>query len=222
MKAKRSIAISLLAVALLNGGCASWFYKKSAPEAAVGEPRPVSASPQTLPASIVAVSASQQDRAIAAGVAATPAPAGYMAPNQQPIYRSPTVAKIILAPYKGKDGKLYGPREVYQVSDEGGWNPEALEPGASSYIPAVNIETPGNVGNRIVAPARKSPPLPTESQHLIDHIDPNQVIITGLIDKGQQSAADSMAEEKRMQAVWDDQLGYILISKSAAQKLDSN
>lgn len=203
---KRALLLSLAsALALGLTGC-SLFHRSNAPAfndelGATALPRP-------------AIQVDRQvDRALAASHRQIPA-AGYLPPLNTPIYNNPRIAKVFLAPHIDKNGRLYGPQTMYQVADEGGWNLAALEPGASGYIPAANVETPANIGNPIAAPARVSPPLPSESKHLIDHIDPENVVITGLLAQSDQAQASTMASDKGLMAVWDEQLGWLLIPRA--------
>ena len=204
---KRFLTISLAgAIALGLTGCFSSRNRGHVmPTAGMGGEY----SAATLPAAPIQVQ-SQMDRAIAASARDLPA-AGYLPPQDKPIYNNPKIAKVVLAPHIDKNGRLYGAQEMYQVADEGGWNIEALEPGASGYIPSVNVETPANVGNPIAAPARRSPPVPAESKNLIDQIDAENVVITGLLNQTDEAQAKNMAKEKGLLAVWDEQLGWILI-----------
>lgn len=207
---KRAISISIIcALALGLTGCQSMFRRSDAKA-------PVSSSEtgaSRLPKAGIQVPSSQMDRAIAASARDLP-PAGYIQAQDKPIYNNPKIAKVILAPHIDKNGRLYGSQEMYQVADEGGWNVEALEPGTSGYIPATNVETPANIGNPVAAPARRSPPIPNESKHLVDEIDPENVVITGLLSQSEQTQANNMAAEKGMMAAWDEQLGWLLIPKT--------
>ena len=204
---KRALLPLLASLSLTLSGCAIFRHSES-PKAASTE---INAA--TLPRAALPVP-TQTERAMAASTRQV-APAGYMPTPDRPIYNNPKIAKVVLAPHIDKNGRLYGAQEMYQVADEGGWNLEALEPGASGYIPATNVETPANIGNPVAAPVRRSPALPAESQHMVDRIDPENVVITGLLSQTDQTQANTMAAEKNMQATWDDQLGWILVPRAS-------
>lgn len=206
MKRILTFVISACAIAALSG-CLS--RKQHAPVSYGSE-----LGAQTLPRASISVDGPQTQAQRAGAIATVDRPpAGYVPPNSRPLYNNPKIAKVILAPHIDKDGRMYGPQEMYQVAEEGGWNIDALEPGASGYIPSVNIEVPANIGNPVVAPARRAPDLPAGSRHLAEEIDLSRVDVTGLFNESDRAQAEAMASAKGLNAEWDEELGWILVPR---------
>ena len=140
--------------------------------------------------------------------AAPPPPAA-----AEPVYRNPKIAMITLRAYQDAQGRLFGPQVMYQVTDPGAWNVEAVEQG-KSYIAAANLEVPPQVGSPYVVPAREVSPGPPESP-LLDVAVAAKTIITGLTRPEDKPQADLLARQAggAPAAVFDDQLGWLLIPR---------
>ena len=129
----------------------------------------------------------------------------------QPIYRNPKIAAVILRSHQDAEGRLFGPQVMYQVTDPGGWNLEAVEEGRG-FIPALNAEIgPGTVSTNI-APARDAPPLPRDAP-LLDPDRAARITITGLMAEGDRPRAEALASNagEGTAAVFDRSAGWLLI-----------
>jgi hypothetical protein len=102
---------------------------------------------------------------------------------------------------------------MYQVTDPGSWNVEAVEQG-KGYIAAANLEVPPNVGSPYVVPAREIPPVPPDSP-LLDPPVAAKTRITGLGRPEDKPRAESLARQAGdgCTAVYDDQLGWLLVPR---------
>jgi hypothetical protein len=141
--------------------------------------------------------------------AAAPAPPA----AAEPVYRNPKIAMVTLRAYQDAAGRLFGPQVMYQVTDPGSWNVEAVEQG-KSYIAAANREVPPQVGPPDVVPAREvSPALPDSP--LLDLGVATKTIITGLGHPEDKPQADLLARQAggASTAVYDDQLGWLLVPR---------
>jgi hypothetical protein len=149
---------------------------------------------------------------------APPAPSGQRAaaayaptaPNE-PVYQNPKIGEVRLRAHQDSDGRLYGPQTVYQVTEPGGWNLDAVDQG-KAFIPAANIDVPPNMGSPYVVPAKDVPPLPADTP-LIDTVQASEIILTGLMRHEDKDQAEAMARKAgggRM-AVFDEQAGWVLM-----------
>ena len=130
--------------------------------------------------------------------------------------RNPKIGIVYLRAHQDAEGRSPGPQVMYQVTDPGGWNIEAVDQGRA-YIPAVNLEVPPNIGSPYVVPAREVPPLPVNAP-LLDPVKSAQIVMTGLMGRGDQAQAEAMARkagEGRI-AVFDSQAGWSLMPSPAA------
>jgi hypothetical protein len=84
---------------------------------------------------------------------------------------------------------------MYEVTDPGGWNVDAVEQG-KGYIPAANQETP------TVSP-------------LIDADQAAHITITGLMDPADKARAEEIArrEGEGRVAVFDAEAGWLIVGK---------
>jgi hypothetical protein len=100
---------------------------------------------------------------------------------------------------------------MYQVTDPGGWNLEAVEKG-EGYIPSVNLEVPPNAGSPYVVPARAIPPLPADSP-LLDPAAAAEITLTGLMTLGEKDQAEAMARQAGdgRTAIFDREAGWLLL-----------
>jgi len=134
-----------------------------------------------------------------------------LAPPSEPVYLNPKIGIVHLRAHQDADGRLLGPQIMYQVTDPGGWNVEAVERG-EGYIPAVNIEVPPNAGSPYVVPARAAGSAPLDSP-LVDPDAAADIVITGLMSPEEKPQAEAMAREAgggRI-AVFDPQAGWLLL-----------
>jgi len=154
---------------------------------------------------------------VAQGAPAAPLPLSSAeppsAPAPEPIYRNPKIGMVFLRAYQDAEGRLFGPQVMYQVTDPGSWNVEAVEQG-KGYISAANIEVPPNVGSPYVVPEREVPPPPPDSP-LLDPAVAAKTLITGLEHPEDKRSAESLAARSgdACVAVYDDQLGWLLVPR---------
>jgi hypothetical protein len=113
----------------------------------------------------------------------------------QPIYRNPTIGVIYLRAHQDEQGRLLGPQVMYEVTDPGGWNVDAVDQG-KGYIPAANREMPAD-----------SP--------LLDADQAAHITITGLMDPADKGKAAEIAsrEGAGRVAVFDEQAGWLILQK---------
>jgi len=116
---------------------------------------------------------------------------------------------VTLRAYQDADGRLFGPQVMYQVTDPGGWNLEALENG-TGFVPAANLGVPPTV-----APAREAPPLPRDAP-LLDPDRAARITITGLMREEDRPRADALARQagEGTASVFDPSAGWLLIPGS--------
>jgi hypothetical protein len=140
-----------------------------------------------------------------------PRPATVMA--SEPVYRNPKIAMVYLRAHQAAAGRLFGPQIMYQVTDPGSWNVDAVEQG-KGYISAANLEVPPSVGSPYVVPAREVPPLPPESP-LLDLATVAKTTITGLGRPEDKPQAEALARQagSGCTAVYDDQVGWLLVPR---------
>jgi hypothetical protein len=138
-------------------------------------------------------------------------PAAAIAP--EPVYRNPKIAMVYLRAHQDAQGRLFGPQIMYQVTDPGSWNVDAVEQGRG-YISAVNLEVPPSVGSPYVVPAREVPPLPPESP-LLDLAVAAKTTLTGLGHPEDKPQAEALARQAGggCTAVYDDQVGWLLVPR---------
>jgi hypothetical protein len=131
----------------------------------------------------------------AASACATSPPPLLLTDPPQPIYRNPKIGVIYLRAHQDEQGRLLGPQVMYEVTDPGGWNVDAVEQGRG-YIPAVNQEMP--------------PDSP-----LIDADQAAHITITGLMDPADKAQAGEIArrEGEGRAAVFDEQAGWLILQK---------
>jgi hypothetical protein len=120
---------------------------------------------------------------------------------------------VYLRAHQDAAGRLFGPQIMYQVTDPGSWNVEAVEQG-KSYIAAANLEVPPSVGSPYVGPAREVPALPPDSP-LLDPAAVAKTIITGLGRPDEKPQAEALARQAgdASVAVYDDQVGWLLVPR---------
>ncbi len=140
--------------------------------------------------------------AVAAGCAAPPpaptaAPAAVLpqpppaappqAPDPGPVYRNPRIGVIYLRAHEDEEGRLLGPQAMYQITDPGGWNVDALDGGNS--------------------------PAPSAASPLADPVRAAGITITGLMDRGDRARAEGIAAAQGpgRVAVFDEQAGWLIL-----------
>ena len=144
-------------------------------------------------------------------VAVTPANRGV------PVYIGPKITQTVLAPYENEKGQLFGPQVMYEKVEEGRMNVNALQNPELAYIPQDNLVIPPGMGNPVSAAAsqqaaQEAPRLPT------DYIDPRDIVVTGLLGKdSNKPEAERMAVASNRRAVFDPDLGWILVPASVAK-----
>jgi len=129
----------------------------------------------------------------------------------QPVYRNPKIGVVYLRAYEDAQGRLLGPQIMYQVTDPGGWNIDAVQNG-SGYIPAVNVEAPPGTASAHAAPARevKAPPL---ERPLLDPEEAARIVMTGLMRPEDRAQAEAMARAAGagFVAVFDSEAGWLVV-----------
>jgi hypothetical protein len=131
----------------------------------------------------------------------------------EPVYRNPKIAMVYLRAYQDAEGRLFGPQIMYQVTDPGSWNVDAVEQG-KGFISAANLEVPPNVGSPYVVPAREVPAIPPDSP-LLDPATAAKAVITGLGRPEDKPRADALARQSGTSfvAIYDDQIGWLLVPR---------
>lgn len=181
--------------------------------------RPIQALPQVI---IPAVTT----RPIAARTGAAP---GTMYPGQPTpvatapatsgvaVYTPPKITRTELAPYEDEKGRLFGPQVMYEKIEEGRFNAAALQNPELAYIPQENLVVPAGMGNPASAVAMQR--VANEAPRMAtDHIDPRDVMVTGLLARdGNHAEADRMATAAGRRAVFDPDIGWILLPLSVVK-----
>ena len=121
---------------------------------------------------------------------------------------------MTLRAYQDAEGRLFGPQVMYEVTDPGGWNLEALENG-TGFVPAANLGVPPSVEPAGTAPAREAPPLPRDAP-LLDPDRAARITITGLMREEDRPRAETLARQagEGTAAVFDPSAGWLLIPGS--------
>jgi hypothetical protein len=129
----------------------------------------------------------------------------------QPIYRNPKIAAVILRSHQDAEGRLFGPQVMYQVTDPGGWNLEAVEEGRG-FIPDSDTATPPGGRPADSPPAREAPPMPRDAP-LLDPERAARIAITGLMGEEDRPRAEALARQAGggTTAVFDPSAGWLLI-----------
>ena len=206
-----ALALLVILTSFFASGCVS--AQKSA------DNRPLQALPQVI---IQAVTT----RPIAARTGAAP---GTMYPGQLvpvaappvaagvPVYTPPKITRTELAPYEDEKGRLFGPQVMYEKIEEGRFNAAALQNPELAYIPQENLVVPAGMGNPASAAAMQR--VANEAPRLsMDHIDPRDVMITGLLAReGNRTEAERMGAAAGRRPVFDPDIGWILLPLSAVK-----
>lgn len=118
----------------------------------------------------------------------------------QPVYRNPKIGVVYLRAYQDAQGRLMGPQVVYQVTDPGGWNIDAVERGG---------------GLPYAAPVRPASPAPDSP--LLEADQAQRITVTGLMREEERNEAEAMAARagSGCSAVFDRQAGWLLIPENA-------
>lgn len=186
MKTPFFILISILGLGL--AGCATMRRSASKPTAVAAsieaKPEVKTAQPVTLPSAPEAV------------------------------YRNPKIGVVYLRAYEDGQGRLFGPQVMYQVTDPGGWNLEAVQQG-NGYIPAINVESAPGMGSAYVAPAREIKAPPT-NQPLLDPDAAARIVMTGLMRPEDRNQAEAMARQAGVgfAAIFDPAAGWLILPPS--------
>ena len=129
----------------------------------------------------------------------------------EPVYRNPKIGIVYLRPYEDTKGRLFGPQIMYQVTDPGGWNLEAVQQG-NGYIPAVNAEIPPGSPSPYAARARELKPPPPEKP-LLDPAAAAHIVMTGLMRPEDRGQAEAMARQAGagFSAIYDSEAGWLIL-----------
>lgn len=101
---------------------------------------------------------------------------------------------MYLRAHQDEQGRLLGPQVMYQVTEPGGWNLDAIDQGRA-YIPDVNSEAPA-LGSRA------SPGTDAAVRGCI---------VTGLMTPADRDKAESVARKTGGTAYFDDQAGWVIL-----------
>ncbi len=184
MKPLVSISFSVLSLAL--GGCAALITPSSPPSAAH---IPVSAA------------------MIPAMPAETPAPAAPPPTASESVYRDPRIGTVYLRAYQDAAGRLFGPQVMYQVTEPGGWNLDAVE--HDRALADASFEIPSR--SLAIAPARNVSERAADSP-LLDPAKVAQITLTGLMRQEDQAQAEAMARQTGNRvAMFDAEAGWLLM-----------
>ncbi len=146
--------------------------------------------------------------------ATTETPATVTPPTEpDSVYRNPKVGVVYLRAYQDAAGRLFGPQVMYQVTEPGAWNLDALD--RSSRIADTNIESsPRSV---VIAPARDAPEIPKNSP-LLDADKAAQIVLTGLMRQEDQTQAEAMARQAGDRiAMFDTEAGWLLMPSDTSK-----
>lgn len=127
------------------------------------------------------------------------------------VYRNPKIGVVYLRAYQDAAGRLFGPQVMYQITEAGGWNLDAVEndrtlADASFEIPARSLA---------IAPARGAPERPADSP-LLDPAKAAQITLTGLMRQEDQEQAEAMALQAGDRvAMFDAEAGWLLMPAEA-------
>jgi hypothetical protein len=128
------------------------------------------------------------------------------------VYHNPKIGMVYLRAYQDAAGRLFGPQVMYQVTDPGSWNVDAIEQGKAT-IAAANLETPPDLDRPQIRPAREAPGPPPPGP-LLDPATAARTTITGLSRPEDKPRAEALAQEAGgHEAVFDDQVGWLLVPR---------
>ena len=125
-------------------------------------------------------------------------PAAPIQAAPEPVYRNPRIAVVYLRAHQDEQGRLLGPQLMYQVTEPGGWNVDAIDQGRA-YIPSVNSE----------APAIREAPDPGSTV--------SGCVITGLMKPADRDRAEVMARHAGGTAYFDDQAGWVILQGKSSE-----
>ena len=173
-----------------------------------------------VPAFLAAGCASQRQSPAALAASAGPAEASPKVESPhpmpaagapQPIYRNPKIAAVILRSHQDAEGRLFGPQVMYQVTDPGGWNLEAVEEGRG-FIPDSNAAVQPGAVPADSPLAREAPQMPRDAP-LLDPDLAARIAITGLMVEEDRPRAEALARQAGvgMAAVFDPSAGWLLV-----------
>lgn len=130
----------------------------------------------------------------------------------QPVYKNPKIQATTLNAYKDEKGRLFGPQMMWEVVEEGGFNPTALDANPDlAYIPPQNLVVPPGMGSPVSAVARRQAVTPRNRSILENR--PDQVTVTGLALRTDAAEAERMAAKSGKAAVYDSEVGWLLVPK---------
>ncbi|MDD2765942.1 MAG: hypothetical protein PHE83_18420 [Opitutaceae bacterium] len=199
MKASLSCSLLLTAIGFTGAGC------HTAKSAALPANTPVA----------VTLSATGSPAPAEPDAVTLPPPAG-----AQPIYIPGRVKKIYLEGGVDPDGNAFGPQEMW-VKEDGHWNMDAVRHPSKAYIPpalAGDLPAPAAV----VTANPVSDPQAAPVKTLRDLYKISDIIVTGFVERGQEPLALEQAAKAgdKYVAYFDDNLGWILLPKSALQPVN--
>lgn len=149
--------------------------------------------------------------------------------DPMPVYHSPKVVKVVVAPYINAKGEAFPETYKYVFADEGGWNIDALRSPDRAYIPAENVLKPKNAPGVLwssLSPGAAPQAPAAEAQGLTARrlFDIDQLHITGFFNRSDESKAKREAEKLSekfgpLATSFDEDLGWILIPQAALNPL---
>ena len=140
---------------------------------------------------------------------ATTEPPATVTPPAEPdsVYRNPKVGVVYLRAYQDAAGRLFGPQVMYQVTEPGGWDLDALD--RDGAIADANVEA--STRSLIIAPARNAPEIRKNSP-LLDPGKAAQIVLTGLMRQEDHVQAEAMARQAGDRVpMFDAEAGWLLM-----------
>jgi hypothetical protein len=120
------------------------------------------------------------------------------------VYRNPTIEVVTLRSHIDELGRLLGPQIMYQITDPGGWNLDA-------------IEQSGAVISTSRAQQNKLNTLDSNQLQLIDAGHIEQVVITGYMDPKDRDKAEILRGSTHADfgIIYDAETGWLLLPRSS-------
>lgn len=144
-------------------------------------------------------------------------PAEQAAPEgSMPVMRERQVKKVYLRGYQDEAGNAYGPSVKYVVTDDGGWDMDAINNPTKAYIPQSMVNAPQSF--TAAQPVSANTPRPAAEGPSIKDLYPvDQVTVTGYTERNQEAYARETAAKMGPEfiTIWDEDLGWIIVPKAA-------
>lgn len=206
---KKVLILSLIPLLGLLAGCQTTTVRKAPPQVIL---------PAVTYSPVAGSESLHEAESVASSQPSAPRPFATKSNAQGvSVYTAPKIVKTTLAPYEDEKGRIFGPQQMYEIVSPGRLNPDALEQPDLAFIPVDNLVVPPGMGNPVSGVAmeeayQEAPRMP------IDIIDPRDITVTGLLSRDANNAqAARMADAAKKRAVFDQDLGWILVPMSGVQ-----